>query len=304
MSTQKYKQVNPFILFVFFIAAVIIALPLRVYQLMTNIEADTGFWVDKAHFTIPVFYAVLAIGTVLPIVLSLVYKNGLGKTSSDGEKQTFGGVISLVSAAGFLVDAVLQYRSFTELYNDYSTSFQTTSLFSYLSKSGGLAMGLEAFFAVLSAIFFIMFGIALLTGKDPSEYKLLAVMPVFWGIFRIMYRFMRKISFLNVSELFLELLMIVFLIMFYMAFAQVTARIGEKGLEWKLFAYGLPAALFCLLCFVPRVVLAVLGKETLIADGSSIELVDLTCALFVIYVLVDGSRVFRTEKRSKLSHVE
>ena len=51
--------------------------------------------------------------------------------------------------------------------------------------------------------------------------------------------------------------------MFFMAFAQVTAKVGGKGLEWKLFAYGLPAALFCLLCFVPRVVLMILGKSEL-----------------------------------------
>lgn len=299
MNSQKYKEVNPFILFVFFIAAVIVALPLRVYQLMTNIEAGTGFWIDKTHFSVIILYIVLAIGTVLPIVLSLIYQKGLGKTTEGMEKKTVGGIISLVSAAGFLVDAVLRYRAFTEMYNAFSSSFQTESLATYLSKSGALATGLEAFFAVLSAIFFLMFGIALLTGKDPSEYKLLAIMPVFWAIFRIMYRFMRKISFLNVSDLFLELMMIVFLLMFYMAFAQVTARVGGKGMEWKLFAYGLPAALFCLLCFIPRVVITLLGKGEWIAEGSSVELVDLCCALFVIYVLVDRSRVFRAEVRSK-----
>ena len=297
MTNQKYKDVNPFILFVFFIAAVIIALPMRVYQLMTNIEPETGFWVNKSQITIPIFYVVLAIGTVLPIVLSAVYRKGLGKTTTEGEKKPIGGVLSLVSALGFLVDAVLRYRSFTEMYNEFSSSYQTMTVGTYLSKSGALAMGLEAFFAVLSAIFFIMLGIALMTGKDPSEYKLLAIMPVFWGVFRIMYRFMRKIAFLNVSELFLELMMIVFLLMFYMAFAQVTARINGKGLEWKLFAYGLPAAFFCLLCFVPRVVATLLGHGEMIAADSSIELVDLTCALFVIYVLVDRSRVFRTEIR-------
>ena len=299
MKNQKYETINPFILFVFFLVAVILALPLRVYQLMTNVEAGTGFWANASHFTIPVFYAILALGVVIPFLLSLMYKRGLGKENAFGEKKIFGGVVSFLNAIGLAVNAISRYGDFSEMYFNYGTSSDGASMFSYLSKSGALSMGLEAFFAVLSAIFFIMLGVALLTGKDPSEYKLLAIMPVFWAIFRIMHRFMRKISFLNVSELFLELLMIVFLLMFFMAFAQVTAKVNGKGLEWKLFAYGLPAAMFCLLCFIPRLVVTVLGKGDFIASDSSIEAVDLTMALFVLFALVDRSKVFRQEITSK-----
>ena len=299
MNTQNSKSVNPFVLFIVFIASVILALPLRVYQLMVNVESGTGFWIDRSHFSIYVLYAIAAVGTVLPIVLSLVYKSGLGKVEPVAEKKTLGGVISFAMAIGLLVDAITRYTAFSDLYFGYTVSGDSTTMVSYLSKSGALAMGLEAFFAVVSAIYFIMLGIAWLTEKDPSEYKLLAVMPVFWAIFRIMHRFMRKISFLNISELFFELLMIVFLMMFFMAFAQITAKVNGKGLEWKLYAYGLPAALFCLICFIPRIVVAILGKGELIADGSSVEVVDLTSAAFVLFVLVDRSRVFRKPIKMK-----
>lgn len=297
MNTQKYETVNPFTLFVVFIASAIISLPLRVYQLMTNVEAETGFWIHSDHFTIPIFYAVIALGTILPIVFALLYRKGLGKIEDSGERKIVGGAISFANAAGLIVNAILRYRAFSDIYYTYTNSYMESTLLNYLSKSGGLAMALEAFFAVVSAIFFIMLGIALMTGKDPSEYKILAIMPVFWAVFRILHRFMRKISFMNVSELFLELMMIVFLLMFFMAYAQVTAKVNGKGLEWKLFAYGLPAALFCMLCFVPRVVVLVLGKGAVIAADSSIEIVDLTMAVFVIYALVDRSRIFRMETR-------
>lgn len=295
MNTRNAKTVNPFVLFIIFIASVILALPFRVYQLMVNVESDTGFWIDRTHFSVYVLYAIVALGTVLPMVLSLVYKSGLGKVEPVAEKKTLGGGLSFLMAAGLLNDAIARYSSFSDLYYDYSVAGIGTPMLSYLSKSGALAMGLEAFFAVVSAIYFIMLGIAWFTEKDPSEYKLLAVMPVFWAIFRIMHRFMRKISFLNVSELFFELLMIVFLMMFFMAFAQITSRVNGKGLEWKLYAYGLPAALFCLICFIPRVVVMILGKRELIADGSSVEVVDLAAAMFILFVLVDRSRVFRKE---------
>lgn len=298
MNTQNSKSVNPFVLFVVFIASVILTLPLRVFQLMVNVESETGFWIDHKHFSVFVVYAIVALGTVLPIVLSLVYKSGLGKIESAAEKKPLGGVLSFLMAGGLIVDAITRYTSFSELYFEYS-AYGDTTLVSYLSKSGALAMGLEAFFAVVSAIFFIMLGIAWLTEKDPSEYKLLAVMPVFWAIFRIMHRFMRKISFLNVSELFFELAMIVFLMMFFMAFAQVTAKVNGKGLEWKLYAYGLPAAMFCLICFIPRIAVMAFGRSDLIADGSSVEVVDLTVAAFILFVLVDRSRVFLKEIKRK-----
>ncbi len=289
---KKYESVNPFILFVFFIAAVIISLPLRVFQLMQNVEANTGFWINRDSITVYVLYAVLGIGIVLPILLSLIYKRGLGKTVEVGEKKLLGGIFSFILSATLIVNAITRYGDFSDAFFSISNS---ANMFSELSKSGGIAMVLEAFFAVVSAIFFIMYGIALINGKSTSEYKLLAIMPLFWSVFRILHRFMREISFLNVSELFLELLMIAFLLMFFMAFAQVTAKVNGKGVEWKLFAYGLPAALLCLLCFVPRVIVTILGKGEFIYALSSIEFCDLGVALFIIYVLVDRSKVFKQE---------
>ena len=288
---KKYESVNPFILFVFFIAAVIISLPLRVFQLMQNVEANTGFWINRDSITVYILYAVLGIGIVLPILLSLIYKRGLGKTVEVGEKKLLGGIFSFILSATLIVNAITRYGDFSDAFFSISNS---ANMFSELSKSGGIAMVLEAFFAVVSAIFFIMYGIAQINGKSASEYKLLAIMPLFWSVFRIL-RFMREISFLNVSELFLELLMIAFLLMFFMAFAQVTAKVNGKGVEWKLFAYGLPAALLCLLCFVPRVIVTILGKGEFIYALSSIEFCDLGVALFIIYVLVDRSKVFKQE---------
>lgn len=298
---KKYESVNPFILFIFFIAAVIVSLPLRVYQLMTNIEPITGFWNNRDDITVYILYAMLGIGIVLPVVLSLIYKRGLGKTVEQGQKKILGGIISFILSATLIINAITRYGDFSDIFFGFDYS---TNMLSYLSKSGGLAMVLEAFFAVVSAIFFIMYGLSHIIGKSASDYKLLAIMPLFWSVFRILHRFMREISFLNVSELFLELLMIAFLLMFFMAFAQVTARVNGRGVEWKLFAYGLPAALLCLVCFIPRAVVLILGKGEFIAAQSQIEFCDLGVALFIIYVLVDRSKVFRQEIVEKSKNKE
>ena len=38
----------------------------------------------------------------------------------------------------------------------------------------------------------------------------------------------------------LEMLMIVFMILFFMAFAQANSAVNSKGNEWKVAAYGIP----------------------------------------------------------------
>ena len=70
MQNQTSKSVNPFVLFIVFIASVILALPFRVFQLMVNVESGTGFWKDHSHFSIFVLYAIVLVGTVLPLVLA------------------------------------------------------------------------------------------------------------------------------------------------------------------------------------------------------------------------------------------
>ena len=121
---------------------------------------------------------------------------------------------------------------------------------------------------------------------DPSEYELLAITPLLWSICRILHRFMRTISFVNVSDLFYELFMLVFLMLFFMAMAQVVSRVGTERNDWKLFAYGLPAGIFCLLCFVPRAILVLVGKSELLAVLSGPEVCDLGAALFILSLLL------------------
>lgn len=66
-------------------------------------------------------------------------------------------------------------------------------------------------------------------------------------------------------DLFFELLMLVALMLFFMAFAQVVSRVNNKDADWKLIGFGLPAALLCLLCFVPRMAMVILGKGSVLA---------------------------------------
>ena len=50
----------------------------------------------------------------------------------------------------------------------------------------------------------------------------------------------------------------------------------------KIFAYGLPAALFSLVCSVPRVVMILIAQPSKLADGYGVDVALLAAPLFII----------------------
>ncbi len=296
---KKRFEINVALLMGLFSLSILLVLPLRVYQYLNIIEPGTGFY-EKTDISVPALYALLAFFGGAMLLLSFLnrYKIAMSTTV---RKSPVLGAVALGTAVAFFVDAVVMYQNFTTLY--YGTAQNgggdifIESATSGIMKSGALPMLFEAVFAVLSAIFFIVLGVAYISGKsNGSEFKLLAITPLAWSICRILHRFMRTISFTNVSDLFFELLMIVFLMIFFMAFAQLISRVNNKGADWKLTGFGLPAALLCLLCFVPRAAILVMGKGDLLADLSPPEYCDLAIALFILTFILNKVRFFRREE--------
>ena len=227
---------------IIFAVAAIITLPLRTTQFFTVLEGGTGFF-TTLNLSVYLLYALLAIATLAFIILGLSKRKSLDFTR-DVSKRPVSGIISLLTAASVFVDGincatvVMNSRLPIIDYSNYGTPAINTDK---------LIFGAEALFAVISAIFFLSLGLVYLSGKtNGSEHKIISLAPVIWCIVRIVYRFTRTISYQRVSDLTFEFIMLAFMIMFFMAFAQVNSQIGSKNCEWKLAGYGLPAALFAL----------------------------------------------------------
>ena len=104
-------------------------------------------------------------------------------------------------------------------------------------------------------------------------------------MFRLLYRFMTKISFTVVSELLLELVMLAFMMLFFMSFARISSQICQKGEMKKAMRYGLVAAMICAVLGLTRLIVTVGGKTELLPSGFNFSLADLTFAVFaVIYI--------------------
>lgn len=273
---EKTRNTGFLISTIAFCVVALAALPLRTYQFLTNIEAGTGFYIDSANILIYVLYGIIGAGIVISMASALLYKSELGFDRTP-TKRPVQGIISLLTAVAVLFDAAL----------DLNTILNYSPETSEMTKVSLYVLCAQSLFAVLAAIFFVVFGISMLSGAtNASEYKIISVAPTVWFMFRLIFRFTATISFIKVSDLLLEMFMLAFMLIFFTAFAQLNSKIESKGLDWKLVAFGLPAAVLALVCFIPRFIMVISGKSEMLYTGSPVEYCDLATALFALSIVL------------------
>lgn len=262
---------------VILIAAAIIALPVRTAQFFNILEGSTGFY-KTTDWTVYLLYAVLAVAVIGFAALGFINRKKLDYNLEIKKRPGFG-ILAAVAAAGLIIDAVV---CLNVVYNpDVNLGISTAAYDS--SQTATYILTAQAVAAAVSALYFVTVAVGSLSGKsNGTEFKLISLAPVLWSIFRLVFRFTRTISYIRVSDLFFEMIMLIFMMLFFMAFAQVNAEIDAKNCEWKIAAYGLSAALFALVCFVPRFIVTVGGQTELLYDYSSAEYCDIGIALFII----------------------
>ncbi len=253
-----------------FAAAAIIALPVRTLQYFTVLESDSGFFLEN-DWSVYLLGITLFAAIISLVVLGLIKRKKLDY-SLEVTKRPGQGILCFTAAAGMLMNAASLFIQLTN-----------SPVFTEESRTSNMLLGIQAAFALLSAIYFLALGTSYIGGKsNGSEYRLISLAPVIWSVFRLIFRFTRTISYIRVSDLMFEMLMLVFYILFFMAFAQVNSRVDGEKKEWKIAAYGLPSALLALICFVPRFIVMITGNADLLNEQSPAEYCDLGIALFII----------------------
>lgn len=268
------------------LAAVLIAIPLRVYQYFKLINPETGFY-DEKDFSVFVVYAVLAIAMLVCIGFAYLKHKSI-KPVNDNKNSMPYIVMSLIMATGICVDSFGMISDYFELFSAGNGNYINVSEF--VSAQGGTLMLIQAIFGVLSAGYFVISGLTSINKINAPKLKFLALSPVAWCIFRLLFRFKRTISFVNVSDLLLEMFMIVFVMMFFLALAQVNSKIDANAVFWKLFAYGFPAVMFSLVCFLPRFILVITGSAELLNAAYLPNFSDLTFAIYATYICISAAK--------------
>lgn len=298
MLKMKIKNSNKEItvdnLHLLFLISALVCTVLRSVQLATLIDAETGFYKQSSVITV-LFYVVLFGSCLAFCVLSYVSRQSASlRTDSVRSKPL------CAAAAVFGVSMLLNvFSSFSQSLAASGSSNGTVggSAFKVMMSTGMLPKACQAVFALFSALFFFYLAASYNKGSDCARrHKLLALAPVGWVAFRLIFRFVSKISFLRVSDLFLELCMLAFMILFFMAFAQVNSGVYSEGFGWRIPAFGMSAALIAVSVNLPRLIFTLIDSGKYINANYTFSLTDVLFSVFAV-LLVPAAVKAATEKR-------
>ncbi len=261
-----------------FIAAAVVGAVIRYMQMVKFIDSKTGFYVGGEAVKI-ILYAILAI-TIL-FFCAVCFLSADSKKISIGESRNkWAAIGTFLFALSLLGDAY------------YCISLGATksgvigSVYTDMMKSGALPLLIQSISALFSAVYFFILASDFSKGTAKSyKRKFLATAPVVWAGSRLIFRFLRQISFVQVSDLFLELVMIAFMLLFFMALAQTASGVYSNTFKWRIPAFGLSAALIAAVTSVPRMIVALTARE-FVNDSHPFSLNDFLFVIFILTLLV------------------
>jgi len=216
----------------------VVALPLRVWQQLLLVEDYTGFWFDASHPSIIVLYIFMALPVVLSLTMAVLMHKSVTVDLARRPRK-IEGYASLAAALLVFISSVLVFLQ--------AVSGDIATFVGVLEGIFGL--GFVAFLANLGLVNLFPTGKAYLS-------RVLTLMPLLWVIARLLGYFSRTISYLRVSDLFINIAAAALLLVFFMAAAQILAGVNAEKKAWRMAAFGLPAAALLLLAFLPRLIAA------------------------------------------------
>ena len=263
----------PFVLFIASLAGVV----LRSFQMLKFIDNETGFYTggDLVKWVL----CLVLFGCFVAFSLKAYLSAESEKIELQGIKNKPLGIAAVAFALALLFDFVSGFTAGTP-------EEAAVSGFKGLMLTGAMPRFFQSIFALLSAVYFIILGKDYLKGtSSASKHRVLAITPVGWAGFRMVCRFVRQISFVKVSDLLLELLMLALMLMFFMAFAQVVSGVYSDGFRWRIPAFGASAALIAGTLSVPRLIFSFVNYENFINPQHTFQLADFVFVFFVVTLL-------------------
>ena len=266
-----------------FILSMVTALPLRTYQLLVMVNPENGFF-ENSNFAVPALYIIAFVFAALMVVLSFFSKGIPAPKITEGKNFVLGAV-SLVLTVGFVLDVINIVQTITPQTSYGFNSYASQSLVAaFIKENGGAFLIVQLVSAVLSALYFLIFGVSYFEGK--ATYKkipLLSLAPVLWGMSILISKLMKPVSFITVSELLFEIFALVFIMIFFLTFARVSTGVFTENGMWSVFGCGFAAALFGGIITIPRLITAFVGLAPV--TGHPFSITHFCVEIFIVVAL-------------------
>ena len=277
---NSVKSISPDVAVVLMCLCMLVTCPLRIFQMLKNIEPATGFYNNYGSISVIILYALLVVFAFLILLLTFLSGRVPAALAPGGRRIPLA-LSSLVFSATLFYDALSAYISKGEA---TATIVQNIQSISKLRHA-------HSVLALLAGCYFLIFFISYISGNNyHKKLKLLALAPLGWTIVKILERITVIISIMRVSELFLELLALVFLMIFFMVFARVVSEVNCKGSMWSVIACGCVASMIILTYSIPRLMLMVSGNSDMLVSGYPLNYSDLGSVLFILIFIITTLR--------------
>ncbi len=262
-----------------FFCSSLICIVLRTLQTAKYIDPTTGFYTggDIVKYAL---YIILALSVAVFCAVSYFSSDCSKLSFYNQQNKSIGAAVAVMAFVFF-------YDSLDNFFHSFSSVGQINSVnYTSFMTSGTIPMFIQSIFAFFSGIFFLILAKDQLRGTaSASKRRILATAPVWWSAARLIHRFVRQISFVEVSDLLLELLMIALMLLYFMSLAQVVTGIYSDGFRWRLFGLGYSAALLALTISVPRLIFSFVQGGAFINPDHPFYVCDLMFAVFSLVII-------------------
>ncbi len=265
-----------------FFAALIVALPMRLYQLFVLMEEDTGFLTGGALTT-----------TILAVVLLAAFA-AIAVASMGSKRMPIGyaplrsiptAVLSGLTGALLLFDSIGNIFTYSAQLSEVSKKMENTTPAAVI----GLAMSIIGIAAAV-AIFLAAYGFA--TGTNPlGMHPLVALLPSVWGCVLLVLLFISYTAVVNVSENVYDMFSVVLLLLFLFAQSKLFVGIENAKSGRMIYAAGLPAVLMAFLTSIPTLLMAAMGRTVPGLFPAGLHLVNLCMACYILSFLFEARKL-------------
>ncbi len=256
---------------------------IRTVQTFFYIDRETGFSTG-ANILYVILYLLIACSAFFFAFTSFSSKK-TASVSLNIKKNSLLSVVSVMLSLSFIYDSI---TAFFGSFDSMGSAPYGVSAFQSMMLSGTIPKFFQSLFALLSAVYFIAFAKSAVKGTDAfAKHKILAISPVCWAGFRLIHRFVEQISYVRVSDLLLELILLAFLVMFFMALAQLASGVYIKNARWRIVGLGLPSALISLTLNIPRLIYVLSAGADELYGKYPFKVCDFVAALFIVVLTIN-----------------